>query len=87
MGSAYIKIKNIISSIINFFFPKGSVVDLPYGQQPVYIKTEWSGTLKPGEEAEYHLSWQCMCDFDRDPQNNPRLTPFILVGPEDLCSW
>lgn len=85
MGSVYIKIKNIISSIINFFFPKGSVVDLPYGQQPVYIKTEWSGTLKPGEEAECHLNWQCMCDFDHGPSNDPRLTPFIIAGPEDLC--
>lgn len=85
MGSVYIKIKNIISSIINFFFPKGSVVDLPYGQQPVYIKTEWSGTLKPGEEAECHLNWQCMCDFDHGPRNDPRLTPFIIAGPEDLC--
>lgn len=77
----FIKIRNITHHRIHFIFQKGSVVDLPIHQQPLYIAETWEGYLESFQVREIYLKWYCMNKKATTPDGDAKLTPFIFVAP------
>ena len=82
-GSVYFKLFNNGTDPVPFFLPRGTVIDAPENQQPMYLTQNWEGIVPPGGFAEMHMPWLCMCSNCDSPTYDFRLTPFFVSAYAD----
>lgn len=85
----FIKINNITNEPVSFNLQKGTVIDVPMNQQPLFISETCSGTIKPNDSSCLSLKWCSMDKHAKSPYEDYRLTPFIFIVPEeyDFSDW
>lgn len=78
----HITIQNMTSRQIYFVIERGTVIDLPINQQPVYIAETWAGYINSYEILHKELTWYCMKEGAGPPVGDAKLTPFIIAAPD-----
>lgn len=83
-GNVNIVVQNNTCNIIPFVVHRGTVIDLPVGQQPMFIAFPFNGQLAPNGTCIIPLFWHCMYDTAHEPTSGFKLSPFIYVVPDNL---
>ncbi|KAK8865055.1 hypothetical protein M9Y10_010585 [Tritrichomonas musculus] len=78
----HISIQNITNKQLYFVLERGTVIDLPLNQQPVYIAETWCGYINSYEILNKKLNWYCMKEGAGPPFGDAKLTPFIIAAPD-----